>query len=407
MIISHYKVGNPKIMNHLRARSGILIAFLLFAELVAKPQTYVAGNSYFGRNNYIEYIAGNLPIIISVPHGGALIPSEIVDRTCGTETVTDSYTVNLAREIKDAINQITGCYPHIIINNLKRTKLDANRDLPEAACGNPFAETAWNEFQNFIDTAKANITKKSGKGLYIDLHGHGHSIQRLELGYLLTAVQLSYSDATLNTTTYKNLSSIRSLIYANAANLTHSELLHGSFSLGQMFAAKGFPSIPSADDMFPASGQLYFNGGYNTLRHGSQTSGTIDGIQIECNQDVRFIETYRLNFASNVALVILEYLRKHYFPNLSQTYCSGVHVDQSPSSEVMMFPNPFISDFYIQHNIPSDLRIYNIQGKLIYSKRIGTDEKLNLGHLKNGIYFITLNEGLKILYREKIIKESY
>ena len=32
---------------------------------------YVPGQSYFGRNNYIEYVAGNAPVIYSAPHGGA------------------------------------------------------------------------------------------------------------------------------------------------------------------------------------------------------------------------------------------------------------------------------------------------------------------------------------------------
>ena len=33
------------------------------------PGPYVPGQSYFGRNNYIEYLAGNAPVILSAPHG--------------------------------------------------------------------------------------------------------------------------------------------------------------------------------------------------------------------------------------------------------------------------------------------------------------------------------------------------
>ena len=36
---------------------------------------YTAGEKYFGRKEYTEYIAGNLPLIISVPHGGHLKPA--------------------------------------------------------------------------------------------------------------------------------------------------------------------------------------------------------------------------------------------------------------------------------------------------------------------------------------------
>jgi N-formylglutamate amidohydrolase len=384
----------------------IIFTLLLLVQYTAYSQTYVPGNTYFGRNNYTEYIAGNLPIIISAPHGGALTPSEIPDRTCGTETVTDSFTANLVKEIRDAIYQITGCYPHIIINNLKRIKLDANRDIGEAACGNQYAETAWNEFQNFIDSAKASVTRKSGKGLYIDIHGHGHTIQRLELGYMLTGLQLSYSDATLNLTTYKDYSSMRNLIYFNATNLTHAQLLHGSFSLGQLFAAKGFPSVPSADDPYPQSGQTYFTGGYNTERHGSKTAGKIDGIQIECNQDVRFNEPARLDFASKTAVVFLDYLTRHYFPQLAQTYCTGVGIEQTFTSKFLLFPNPFENVLYFQNSIPTDLIIYDFQGRLVFSKKIGAEDKIELNQLKNGIYLVRMSSNGKILHTEKLIKDS-
>ena len=40
-------------------------------------QNFIPGQSYFGQNNYVEYIAGNLPIIIGVPHGGTLTPANL------------------------------------------------------------------------------------------------------------------------------------------------------------------------------------------------------------------------------------------------------------------------------------------------------------------------------------------
>ena len=61
---------------------GVWLLLLLgsLAAASAFAQTYLPGVSYFGRSNYIEYIAGDLPIIISAPHGGALIPAEMPDR---------------------------------------------------------------------------------------------------------------------------------------------------------------------------------------------------------------------------------------------------------------------------------------------------------------------------------------
>lgn len=382
----------------------LLFLFLLFCLNVSYCQTFTPGNSYFGRNNYIEYMAGNMPLVISVPHGGATAPSEIPDRTCGDETVTDSYTIDLAKEIRDAVYTITGCYPHIIINNLKRTKLDANRALAEAACGNEFADKAWNEFHNYLDSATAIVTRKSGKGLYIDLHGHGHTIQRLELGYLLTASQLANSDAVLNTTTYQNNTSIKKLVQSNLLNLSNSELLRGISSLGSLFALKGFPAVPSIDDRYPLTGQSYFSGGYNTERHGSKTSGTIDGIQLECNQDVRFNDLSRKNFASKTAIVFLDYLSKHYFPASAQTYCKPVGIDQIYLPEISLFPNPFENVVHVQNAMTSHLSIYDFQGKLVYFNRIGMKEQVNLGHLNEGIYLFVFSCDGKISYSVKMIK---
>jgi len=388
-----------------RIARRMVLALIILSQYTAYSQTYIPGNSYFGRNNYIEYIAGNFPLIISVPHGGSVTPAEIPnDRTCGDATVTDSYTLILAKEIRDEFNLITGCYPHIIICNLKRTKLDANRDLAEAACGNEFAEIAWNEYHKFIDSAKAIVTRNSGKGLYIDRHGHGHSIQRLELGYLLSATQLSYSDAVLNTLSYINLSSIRNLIISNINSFQHSELLHGNFSLGSLFSMKGFPSVPSSSDPNPLSGESYFNGGYNTVRHGSRAQGAIDGIQIECHSDVRFNETNRKLFAKGVAEVTLEYLKKHYFPNLPQTYCNFVGIEPVTSQHFMVYPNPFGNNIYIQNPVSTDLTIYDSRGSVVISQKALPSDNIDLSNLQTGIYLIVLKQGGKILFREKFIK---
>ena len=86
-----------------------------------------AGQAVFGRNQYIEYIPGNLPIIISAGHGGRLIPTDIPARTFGSMAF-DENTQELARKIAAEFFRRTGKYPHLIINRLSRTRLDPNRE---------------------------------------------------------------------------------------------------------------------------------------------------------------------------------------------------------------------------------------------------------------------------------------
>ena len=72
---------------------------------VAPLAAYTPGTSYFGTSDYVEYIAGDLPVIFSAPHGGALEPAGIPARTtatCGPDvtTVTDANTEDLVRQIR-------------------------------------------------------------------------------------------------------------------------------------------------------------------------------------------------------------------------------------------------------------------------------------------------------------------
>jgi Bacterial Ig-like domain (group 2) len=312
----------------IQATSGAVSARL--AITVTGPITYTAGQSYLGRNGYIEYIAGNAPVILTAPHGGALTPSTIPDRTaalCGgtATTVTDANTQDLVRSMQQRFFARHGTYPHVIISLLSRRKLDPNRLPTEAACNNADALVALEDWHGFIDGAKQAVLQTTGKGWYMDIHGHGHAAQRLELGYLLSANDLDRADATLDgSATFENTSSIRTL--SQFSPLSFSALLRGANSLGTLYATNGFPSVPSASDPSP-NGAEYFNGGDNTVRHacgsgsialGGLGSGNICGVQIEANfTGVRDTPANRERFADVTATVLESYLRIHWGVRLS------------------------------------------------------------------------------------------
>ena len=271
------------------------------ATFSATATTPVPGAAYFGRNDYIEYIAGDLPLIITAPHGGTEVPSELPDRTGNITTVRDGNTTELARTIGTVFATRTGRRPHLILVRLRRTKLDANREIVEAAQGHPLAERTWIEYHGFIEAAKRAVVARSGAGFYIDLHGHGHTIQRLELGYLVSRTRLALSDAALDQPTYERESSVRTLSQASPASFP--ELLRGSISLGALFEAEGFPTVPSPASPNPGTAE-YFDGGYNTARHGSRDGGPISGVQLEANfTGVRDTQANRERFANALVTV--------------------------------------------------------------------------------------------------------
>ncbi len=297
--------------------------------LQGNTETYIPGNVYLDDNGYVEYIAGNLPIVISAPHGGYLTPTALPDRLCdGCSYEPDNYTQELAREMQAAFFEATGFYPHVVINLLHRQKFDANRDIDTAADGNATVEQSWYAYHEFLKIAKNTIEEQHDRGLFLDVHGHGHEIQRLELGYAISKNELQLTDSDLNTPTYVSESTIQTLVGDNIQSLTHAELLRGVQSFGAMTDNGGYPAVPSFSTPFPLDEETYFSGGYNCKRHGSLYGGAIDGIQIECHSSVRFDEQTRQAFAIELAKVSMDFLNAHYIrcsmpSNITSTVISG------------------------------------------------------------------------------------
>ncbi|WP_034057399.1 T9SS type A sorting domain-containing protein [Lacinutrix jangbogonensis] len=335
-------------------------------------------------NNYIEYIRGNMPIIISAPHGGVIQSGETIggtfypdndsalpDRNCGGSDVRDDNTDILIHEIQQSVFDQTGCYPYIIINNLHRSKLDPNRESTEATCSDTDALFYWNAYHDFIDDASNRVMNTYGKGLYIDLHGQNHGIPRIEAGYNILAADLNNTTANyLNTVSN---STITNLVSNNVGGLTQEELVRGPNSLGGIFqdtggvfyhaqgnsscgTTSGYRTVPSdydqgsfdaCDDTRPNNNAYFAGDYYSNMRHGSGPAagdgvgggGTIDGIMTEVNRRVRDLGTYNGNvydtrpqtlvpFADDYAIVIKNYIDLHYndfatFSYTANTYATG------------------------------------------------------------------------------------
>ena len=377
-----------------------LLHLVVLCLLASYVQAQTPGVSTFyeqtqgDTRNYIEYIPGNLPIIISAPHGGIQQSGETIggtfypdndsslpDRSCGTNERDDNTDI-LIREIQKEIFELTGCYAHVIINNLHRSKLDPNREVNEATCGNANATDHWNAFHGFIDQASASVEANWGKGIYIDLHGQSHSVPRIEAGYNITAAELNSSD--LNSAGIINKSTIRNLVSNNLSNLTHEQLIRGNSSLGEMFqnasgtfyaslghpgcgSTNGYRTVPSAtnngggscDDTRP-NGNAYFDGDfYNNRRHGSGNgtsggtggSGNIDGIMTEVNRRVRDLGTYNgqvydsrpqtlVPFAKDYAAVVLNFINTHYNNFAKFQYMASMYAINGPSPTPVLIGRP-------------------------------------------------------------------
>ncbi len=390
---------------------AVLIFLLLPLRQESRAQGHATGDTLFGRSQYIEYLPGDLPLIFAAPHGGDREPDEIPDRTYGT-MVTDSYTRETVLAIRRAFLEKTGHLPHIVISHLRRTKLDPNRDIEEAAQGNPYAEQAWREYHGFIDAAGDSISRHTGAGFFIDIHGHGHPKKRLELGYLISGSSLRQSDNTLNGGSYARSSSLRHL--AQYTPDTFAGLLRGDYSLGTLFEQRGIPAVPGKEQPYPDAGDRFFSGGYSTRRHGSVSGGVIDGIQIEAwYEGLRDTDENRRFYAGVMVQVINAYVRHHYgWEDITR---AGIPQKPQPAAIKLSIaaPNPFSASTTIRYEIQGRKSrlaavLYDSMGRLCHrydalpvTEGVNTF-RLSGAELSPGVYFLNFRysgytETLKLL----------
>jgi N-formylglutamate amidohydrolase len=286
--------------------------FALIAYVLAMLSPCLADEpARFGTNDYIEYVPGTLPLIITAPHGGKLKPENIPDRKYGVRDA-DVNTQELTRTFREGLLARYGQAPHMIICRLHRSKLDANRDLKEGAQGNAEAAKAWQEYHDFIKQARQAVEQQHGFGLLLDMHGHSHREGRVELGYRVSDANLRLDDTELaakgkviaDTT-------IRDLDQRSPSSFL--ELLRGRQSLGGLLEARGFNVVPSPSIPAPDEGQLYFQGGYTSDVHGSRRGGSISAIQIESPlKTVRDTEEHRAAFLQALCLSLEKFYPLHF-----------------------------------------------------------------------------------------------
>ncbi|GET65397.1 T9SS type A sorting domain-containing protein [Rhizophagus irregularis DAOM 181602=DAOM 197198] len=209
---------------------------------------------------------------------------------------------------------LNGRRPYIVINHLGRSKIDVNRPLKEGVEIETSNETqiVWNDYHSFIRDAIDEVDLRFGRGLLIDIHGHGHPENYIELGYVLSSEILSLSTTVLdNNIEIASESSIRALYTRMKNMISFSELLRGEYtSLGGKLQSLGYDTIPSHTHKFPMPNERYFHGGYSVQRYGSRhNEQVVDAIQIELPRFLRLgNKRLRENFSNNLSQTLMKKL---------------------------------------------------------------------------------------------------
>jgi hypothetical protein len=256
-----------------------LVSVFAFAQSTSK--------SHFDQEKWVEYIEGNMPLVISVPHGGRVLSDSLAVRDCKDAiTGVDGRTIELSLAIKKYFEQHYGRTPHIIISHIARKHVDQNRELNNGAvCSYTQNEKPWYSFHNYVDSA-INLAKQTSKQvMYIDLHGHGHQNHRLEIGYNMSVEDLNEllkGEITLKSKAH----SLTNLAKENKA-LDLKELTFGANAFGTYLVNNGLAATPSQQDLVPQAGEKFFSGGDNTRRYTGKNYPEVFGLQIECDPTTR------------------------------------------------------------------------------------------------------------------------
>ena len=244
---------------------------------------YTPGDIITDSQGYISYRVGNMPIIITVPHDGTLTPSTFPNRT-GSSARAEN-TRKVAEQFAYFFNaNSNGLYPHIIYNNISRSKLDPDLNQMDGAQGNSYANLSYGTYHSFLQTAIDSVEAYFDAGILLNLVEHNHSNQKVELGYLLSASDLDLTNLQLNS--YSAQSSVSQI--ADISTSSFAEVIRGYNSLGTLIVGRSYTSndvtysfeaVPTLDN--PTIGSTdYSSGGYTIAQYGSSNGGKINGIDV-------------------------------------------------------------------------------------------------------------------------------
>ena len=228
---------------------------------------------------------GDLPVVISAPHGGTMKLPGVEPRTgaglvsgpAGFRVLRDGGTEELAMEVVRQLAVRMNGKPSFVISRVHRRYVDFNRPA-NIAVETPEAQVVYDQYHQTLSEAVRTIRARHGFGLLIDIHGQGTSAL----------------------TVYRGTSN--GLTVSGMKSLAGEESFRGPNSLCGLLKQQGWTMHPDPLDGKEQSG---FTGGYIVRTYGSHHPDGIDAIQLEFGADYRK-SAVRERFAKQLADSIAE-----------------------------------------------------------------------------------------------------
>jgi glutamine amidotransferase-like uncharacterized protein/N-formylglutamate amidohydrolase len=238
------------------------------------------------RSRFVRTQAGELPIILSAPHGGKMdVPDVAVRQSKGLPTGGSGFVVDrdtgteeLAQQVAESIEKRFGKKPYFVIARSHRKYLDPNRP-PEIAYEDADAKPVYDAYHLALSNSCREVQQKFHKGLLLDIHGQGTAKDTVFRG----------------TQNGKTVTLLRER-FGESAQV-------GETSLFGRLKTHGWKVHPDPLDGQEQSG---FRGGYIVQTYGSHQGFGIDAIQLEFGADYRAKDA-REKTATTLTDAIAEY----------------------------------------------------------------------------------------------------
>ena len=280
----------------MRPRLEMILGWLTVASLCAAP--------CWANEPLVQIQSGDLPIILSAPHGGnKAVPDVDIrkgegllkTRGSGFFTGRDSGTQELALQVAQAVEQRLGKKPYYVVADAHRKYIDFNRPA-EIAYEDPDAKQTYDRYHGALTESCSAVQKRFHRGLLLDLHGQG----------------------TANDTVFRGTQDGKTvkLLRERFGEPAHS----GEASLFARLKAGGWKVHP---DPFDGREQNGFRGGYIVQTYGSHERFGIDAVQLEFGGDFRNAKQ-RAQTANKLAAAIAEYAANFLDVPLEETTNSKV-----------------------------------------------------------------------------------
>lgn len=233
----------------------------------------------------IWFQKGNLPIILTAPHGGTNSLLNVAERKDGIKG-GDIKTFELTELINNHIKFKLGKKPYIVAAKFARKYIDANRKEEKAydQNDNTIVKKLYRDYHQQIRDIVNEINKKyPKKGLLLDIHGQKRDTDAIYIG-------------TLHGKTVTNLINC------------YGKGKKGINSFFEYFTKHGYKIFPLqiGDD----ESKLHFMSGFTVNTYGSNNINGIDAVQLEIGRDLRSPEKLKKT-AKDIADAIIFFYEKY------------------------------------------------------------------------------------------------